>query len=187
MGKYIVFTLFFIGSVAHAEFDINKGFSYENKKERQPQSEANQAEQKNQKVEILRFYNESSKVTDPLTDVSENTEIKFLKLKDKTLKKPKLNKDAERALSSATPVDMDMEATEIVLRNLEQQQGVKSMPVINFAGNEEFNTNQFLDRVIYLEQVLKIYNKEQNNLMTLSERLHKIKEAQMKRASASQY
>lgn len=184
MGKYIVFSLFLICSVAKAEFDINKGFVYENKKERDPQSTENGEETR--KVEILRFYNESSKVSDPLTDLVEDSEIKFLKLGDKTLKQPKNTEEqAVKALSSASPVGMDLETIESALRHLENELGIKSMPVVKFVGQEQFNSDKFLNRIIYLEKRLGIYNKEQNNLLTLSERLYKIKEAQVNRSTAS--
>lgn len=171
-------TFLFSTSIFAQQYKTGQGFQYKNDaKEKKEEAE------KNPQVRVLRFYNQNSKVSDPLSerqgeksDTDEGSGVQFFKVTDATLTNP------NRDIAAIKNLDItDYAVLEDVIRDLEKQMGVKSMPVVKFSKQDEVNLDNFVHRIQYLEFRLGILKESQEQNLVLGDRIQNIKDKMQNR------
>lgn len=171
MQRLVIAVILIFSSHAFAQsYKAGQGFQYQ-----APKAEQEDSKSKTPQVKIIRFYNQDSKVSDPLSETVEETEadqVQFLRVTDKTLKEEK-----ERAPSSISEIDItDYNVLEDVIRSLESEMGIRSMPVVKFH-KENVNVDGLIHRLKYMEHRLGILKEVEAKNLVITDRIQNLKEA----------
>lgn len=170
MKRLLIFVILILTTNAWAQsYKKGQGFQYQNLKKEQEQNQ-----NKGPQVKVLRFYNPESKVTDPFSETveaSEEEQVDFFKVTDSTLKQ-----DKSREISSISEVSItDYEVLEDVIRNLESEMGIRSMPVVKFH-KDNVNVDGLIQRLRYMEHQLGILKEVEEKNLVITDRIQNLKE-----------
>ncbi|MCO5114365.1 MAG: hypothetical protein M9899_09350 [Bdellovibrionaceae bacterium] len=165
-----VFVIFTFATTAMAQsYKAGQGFQYQT-----PKKEQEETKNKGPQVKVLRFYNQNSKVTDPLSEVTEEAEgeqVHFFKVTDPTLGEKK-----ERDISSLSDVSItDYEVLESVIRDLEHEMGIRSMPVVRFH-KDNVQVDGLIQRLRYMEHKLGILKEVEDQNLVITDRIQNLKD-----------